>query len=67
VDTDEMFADLGIPAEWIEVIRKVGYNKVNILKEAKPGKLFQDICGFNKKNKLGLTNPSQDDVKAWIA
>ncbi len=67
VDTDELFAELGIPAEWIEVVRKTGYNKVSALKEAKPGKLFQDICGYNKKNKLGLTNPSQDDVKAWLA
>ncbi len=67
VDSDEMYAELGIPEEWIPVIRKAGYNKVEALKEAKPGKLFQDICGLNKKHKLGLTNPSQDDVKSWLA
>jgi lysyl-tRNA synthetase class 2 len=67
VDSDEKFADLGIPAEWIEVIRKIGFSKVDALKEAKPTKVFQDICGYNKKNKLGLNNPSQDDVKAWLS
>ncbi|MBR8537435.1 lysine--tRNA ligase [Carboxylicivirga sediminis] len=66
-DSDEKFAELGIPAEWIEVIRKVGFSKVDALKEAKPTKVFQDICGYNKKNKLGLNNPSQDDVKAWLS
>ena len=66
-DGDEKFAELGIAPEWIEVIRKVGFSKVDALKEVKPTKLFQDICGYNKKNKLGLNNPSQDDVKAWLS
>ncbi|WP_439183087.1 lysine--tRNA ligase [Carboxylicivirga taeanensis] len=65
-DSDEKFIELGIPAEWVEVIRKVGFTKVDALQEAKPTKVFQDICGYNKKNKLGLNNPSQDDVKAWL-
>ena len=26
-------------------------------------KLFNDLCGFNKKNKLGLATA---EVKAWI-
>ncbi|WP_159518747.1 lysine--tRNA ligase [Sunxiuqinia indica] len=67
VDTDEMFVEMGIPAEWVEVVRKLGFQKTEALKEAKPGKFFNDLCGFNKKNKLGLTNPSMDDVKQWLA
>jgi hydrogenase expression/formation protein HypD len=35
------------------------------LLEAKAGKLHQDLCGYNKKNKLGLQNPALDDVKKW--
>ena len=31
-----------------------------------PGKLFNDLCGFNKKNKLGLKNPTIEDVRSWI-
>ncbi len=66
-DSDDKFAQLGIAPEWIEVVRGLGYSKVDALKEVKPSKLFQDLCGYNKKNKLGLNNPSQDDVKAWLA
>jgi lysyl-tRNA synthetase class 2 len=66
-DTDEKFLELGIPAEWIEVIRKIGLKKVKDLKEIKAGKFFNDICGFNKKNKLGLVNPTLDDVNSWLS
>lgn len=66
-DPDEKFEALGIPAQWIEVIKKMGFKKVEALKEAKAGKFFNDLCGFNKKNKLGLENPSLDDVKQWLS
>lgn len=66
VDTDEKFIEMGIPAEWVGVIRKLGIQKTEALKEAKAGKFFNELCGFNKKNKLGLTNPSMDDVKQWL-
>lgn len=67
VDSDEKFVEMGIPAEWVEVIRKLGFQKTQALKEAKPGKLFNDLCGYNKKNKLGLANPLIDNVKQWLA
>jgi lysyl-tRNA synthetase class 2 len=66
-DPDEKFLELGIPFEWIDVIRKIGLKKVKDLKEIKTGKFFNDICGFNKKNKLGLDNPSMDDVNNWLS
>jgi lysyl-tRNA synthetase class 2 len=65
-DPDEKFAELGIPSEWVEVIKKIGLKKVKELKEVKASKFFNDICGFNKKNKLGLINPSMDDVTKWL-
>ncbi|GET30009.1 lysine--tRNA ligase [Prolixibacter sp. SD074] len=65
-DTDGKFEELGIPNDWAGVIRKMGITKVEQLKEIKPGKLFNDLCGYNKKNKLGLTNPSADEVKQWV-
>lgn len=34
---------------------------------ASAGKLQQDLCGLNKKFKLGLANPTIDQVKEWIA
>jgi lysyl-tRNA synthetase class 2 len=49
------------------VLIKLGYsNQAKLGEVDKHTRLHQDICGFNKKNKLGLTNPSQDDVKSWI-
>ncbi|GET21023.1 lysine--tRNA ligase [Prolixibacter denitrificans] len=65
-DSDGKFEELGIPTDWVGVIRKMGFTKVEQLKEIKPGKLFNDLCGYNKKNKLGLTNPSADEVKQWV-
>ena len=66
-DPDEKFLELGIPLQWIEVIRMLGLKKVKDLKEIKAGKFLNDICGLNKKNKLGLDNPSIDDVNKWLS
>ena len=65
-DGPEKFIELGIPAEWADVIIKSGIQTVEGLKGLNPNKFHQDICGYNKKNKLGLTNPSKEDVAAWI-
>jgi lysyl-tRNA synthetase class 2 len=66
-DGEEKYMELGIPKEWIEIIQKLGYKKVDQLKEVKHTKLHQEMCGYNKKNKLGFKNPSQEEVKAWLA
>lgn len=65
-DTNDKFEALGIPVQWIDVIRKMGFKKADTLKEIKPGKFFNDLCGFNKKNKLGLENPTMEEVKQWL-
>jgi len=65
-DPAEKYLELGIPAEWVEVLMKMGFKKVSQLKEVKPGKLFNDLCGYNKKNQLGLPNPAANDVSNWL-
>lgn len=65
-DPVSSYVELGVPAEWVEVIQKAGYNTVDALKEAKPQKVHQEICGLNKKFKLGLVNPSVDEVAGWL-
>lgn len=65
-DPDEKFMALGIDKTWVEVIQKMGYKKVEALKEVKVTKLHQDLCGYNKKNKLGYENPSIEEVKDWL-
>ena len=66
-DPAEKYTALGIPEEWVPVIQKMGYLTADSLKKLSPGKFFNDLCGFNKKNKLGLKAPSIEEVKAWCA
>ena len=66
-DAAHAYTAIGVPAEWVEVIQKAGYLTVEALGAASTGKLHQDICGLNKKHKLGLKSPSQDEVAEWIA
>ena len=65
VDSEEKYIEKGIPQEWVNIIQKMGFKTVAALNEVKPGKLFNDLCGTNKKGKLGLKNPTADEVKKW--
>jgi lysyl-tRNA synthetase class 2 len=64
-DEPEAYAALGVPEEWIPVIQKMGYLTVEAMKKVSPGKLLNELCGMNKKHKMGLANPTADDVKKW--
>ena len=64
-DPAEAYTAIGVPEEWVPVIQKMGYLTVESLRKLAPGKFFNDLCGFNKKNKLGLKAPSIDEVKGW--
>ncbi|MDM8159104.1 lysine--tRNA ligase [Labilibaculum sp. K2S] len=67
VDSDDKFIALGIAPEWMPIIRKAGFQTVSALKDEKSTKLHQDICGWNKKLKMGLKNPSQEEVAEWLS
>ncbi|MFO7370285.1 MAG: lysine--tRNA ligase [Bacteroidales bacterium] len=62
----EKYTAMGIPVEWVDVLKKLGYTSTDKLKEAKAGKLSNDLNGFNKKNKLGLKGLSPQEVEEWI-
>ena len=65
-DDAAVYTEAGVPAEWVETIQKMGYITLEAFANtAKNGgmKLFNDLCGFNKKNKLGLPTA---EIKAWI-
>lgn len=64
-DSPEKFIEHGVPAEWVEPLQKLGYDMVAKLKDVNFNKLHQDLCGYNKKNKLGLTNPAKEMVENW--
>ena len=65
-DAASKYVEIGVPEEWVEVIQKAGYLTVESMKEANPGKLMQEICGLNKKHKLGLKNPGNEEIASWI-
>jgi lysyl-tRNA synthetase, class II len=66
-DPEEKFTEKGIPVEWIEPLKKLGFTTVSKLKEVeKAGKLANDLNGFNKKNKLGLPGLSPQAVEEWL-
>ncbi len=62
----EKYLEIGVPEEWIIVLKKLGYITVEKLKEAKAGKLSNDLNGHNKKNKLGLKGLSPQEVEKWL-
>ena len=64
-DGPEKYAEIGVPTEWVEPLQKLGFDMVAKLKDANVNKLHQDLCGYNKKNKLGLTNPTKEAVEMW--
>ena len=65
-DSAEAYTVLGVPEEWVPAIQKAGFLTADSLAGAAPGKLHQELCGLNKKFHLGLKNPAQDQVAAWI-
>lgn len=65
-DAVSKYTDAGIPEEWVAVLQKGGYLLVEDLKESNPNKLRQELCELNKKHKLGLVNPKDEDIQAWI-
>lgn len=66
-DKEEAYTAIGVPAEWVPAIQKLGYLTVDSMKDAKPGKMQQELCGLNKKFKLELTNPTLEQVTEWVA
>ena len=60
------WAALGVPEQWVPVLNKCGYYLVSDIKDVNPQKLQMDVCGVNKKFKLGYDNPKVDEFARWI-
>ena len=65
-DKPEAYAALGVPDEWVAPLQKAGVLTAAALASQVAGKLFQDLCGINKKFKLGLKNPTPQQIQEWI-
>jgi lysyl-tRNA synthetase class 2 len=67
MSTPEEYEAIGVPAEWVDPLLKLGYTTIEKLKEVeKPGRLANDLNGYKKKNKLNLPGLSPEIVGEWI-
>jgi lysyl-tRNA synthetase class 2 len=66
ISTVEDFVAIGVPAEWVPVVQKMGFNTVEELKAGNPNKIFNDLGGMRKKMKLDITMPMRDSIMAWF-
>jgi lysyl-tRNA synthetase, class II len=64
--TEAEYQAIGVPAEWIPVLQKMGFMTISALKEANPNKVFNDLGGMRKKLKLEISIPQKDDVMKWF-
>ncbi len=64
--TNAEWATIGVGEEWVPLFNKCGYYLVQDIKDINPQKLQMEVCGVNKKYKLGLENPKVDEFQAWI-
>jgi len=65
--TESQYEALGVRAELIPILQKVGMVSTDAFKEAKDTKLFNDVCGTKKKMKLKeVKNPTLEEVQGWI-
>ncbi len=60
------WAELGVPEDWVYVLRKAGFNLITDIREEKAQGLQQKIGEINKKYKLGYEKPSLEEVQGWI-
>ena len=66
VTTDEEFKQHGVDEAWIPMLRKAGINTIAQLKEANVNKLYNDLNGLRKKNKLDIAPVQKEAVERWI-
>ena len=60
------WAEIGVPEDWVYVLRKCGFNLIQNIKEEKAQGLQQKLGEINKKYKLGYDKPSVDEIQKWI-
>lgn len=64
--TIEEWAEIGVPEQWVAVFRKAGYNLISDIKDVKAQALQMNVCGINKKYKLGYEQPKVEQFQEWI-
>ena len=57
---------LGVPEDWVYVLRKAGFNLISDIRDQKAQGLQQKMTEINKKYKLGYERPALEDIQKWI-
>ncbi|MBK5196344.1 MAG: lysine--tRNA ligase [Proteiniphilum sp.] len=65
-DSTARYIEIGVSEEWVDLLQKGGYLQVKSMTGMNPNKLHQEICGLNKKFRMGLNNPTPEEVKTWV-
>jgi len=63
--SNEDFMAKGIPEQWIDLLQKAGIGNMDALKKANLNKLFNDLNGLRKKNKLDIAPLKLEELKNW--
>lgn len=65
--TEADFVAIGVRAELLPILQKLGVHTVEQLKGIKATKLFNDIPGMRKKLKLdAVQNPTLQEIEGWL-
>ena len=57
---------IGIPENWVYVLRKAGFNLISDIRAQKAQGLQQKMLEINKKYKLNYEKPSVEEIQQWI-
>jgi lysyl-tRNA synthetase class 2 len=65
--TEADFVAMGVRAELLPILQKLGVHTIEQLKGIKATKLFNDIPGMRKKLKLdAVQNPTLQEIEGWL-
>lgn len=65
ISTSEEFEALGVPTEWVPVVKEMGIKTIAVLKETKATQIHQTLNGLRKKKKLDIPALQIADIEAW--
>ncbi len=64
-DEDGVFLAAGVPEEWVAPLRALGYSSMTRVREAKAGKLLNDLRGYAKQKRLTLPPLTPEELARW--
>ena len=66
LSTEQDFMNIGVPQPWVAALYKLNINTLELLKEANPNKLLNDLGGMRKKLKMDVPAVQLQEIQNWI-